>query len=249
MLRELQDILQLSNTSLLFSAIFFIACTFYFIRKSDTNTLLSIIVIGGIIWVVYGYLREAGAKSTNTRQSILKTFDDEGKLRAGTINESHGTNVTIPAFSRTGKGFKYLAKNSVLVEIAKDLEVMRIFNRGAYADLLLLMNTLQKTYMYILADRYDAYTYMPIFADIGDSILENLYQLILVLPLTFKHVYGIDSKTLIQTNIDRFILLRRTMSQVLESYAKKELGVKIVPLALPKASDAPFSPISYRKIP
>ena len=39
------------------------------------------------------------------------------------------------------------------------------------------------------------------------------------------------------------------MSQVLESYAKKELGVKIVPLALPKASDAPFSPSSYRKIP
>lgn len=249
MLSELKNIIQIDNTNVLFTSLFVLAFTYHFIRQADTNTLLSMIVIGVIGYVIYGYIRETELNSTTTHNAIVKTLNDEGIRRAGTLNESHANNVSIPYFSRTGKGFKYLAKNKILVQIVKDLEVMRIFNRGAYADLILLMDTFNKTYTYILTNRYDAEAYIPIFVDLGDDILENLYQLILVLPLKFKHVYGIDPRELTQKNIDRFILLRRTMTQVLESYAKKELGVKIVPISLPKAADAPFSLSSYTKIP
>ena len=249
MIKQLQDLLQLTNTSLLFSAMFILAFTFYLIRGADTNTILSIIVIGGISWIIYNYISENGKDSENTNKSIINTLNNEGARRAGTFNETHRNNVTITPFSRTGKGFKYLEKNAILVEIAKDLEVMRIFNRGAYADLILLMDNYNKTYTYILSDRYDAEAYLSIFADLGDSILEILYQLILVLPLKFKHVYGINSKELITSNIKRFILLRRKMTQILESYAKKELDVKVVPLSLPKAADSPFSINSYTKLP
>ena len=249
MIKQLEELLQSNNTSLLFSSMIILAFTFHLIRSADTNTILSMIVIGGISWVVYGYIRENGRNSENSSKAVLDTLNAEGERRAGTFNETHRNNVTIAPFSRTGKGFKYLAKNTILVEIVKDLEVMRIFNRGAYADLMLLMDNFNKTYTYILSDRYGAELYLPIFADLGDEILEQLYQLILVLPLKFKHVYGVDSGELIRTNIDRFILLRRKMTQVLESYAKKELGVKVVPLTLPKASDDIFSLASYTKIP
>ena len=249
MIKQLQDLLQLDNTALLFSAMLFIAFTFHLIRSADTNTILSMIVIGGISWVVYGYIMENGKESENTKKGIIETLNAEGKRRAGTFNETHSNNVTIKPFSRTGKSFKYLAKNEILVEIAKDLEVMRIFNRGAYADLILLMDNFNKTYTYILSDRYNAEAYLSVFADLGDEILEQLYQLILVLPLKFKHIYGVNSEELMKINIDRFILLRRKMSQVLESYAKKELGVKVVPLSLPKASDSPFIQSNYNKLP
>ena len=249
MILELQNILQIDNTGLLFSAMFFLAFTFYLIRSAETNTILSMIVIGGIAWVVYGYIRDSGKNSESTRKGILNALNAEGARRAGTFNETHRNNVALTPFSRKGKGFKYLAKNPILVEIAKDLEVMRIFNRGAYADLILLLDNFNKTYTYILSDRYDAEAYLPIFADVGDEILEQLYQLILVLPLKFKHVYGVNSGELIQNNIERFILLRRKMTRVLESYAKKELGLKVVPASLPKAADDIFSLASYTKIP
>ena len=249
MISELQNILQIDNTGLLFSAMFFLAFTFYLIRSAETNTILSMIVIGGVAWVVYGYIRDSGKNSESTRKGILNALNAEGARRAGTFNETHRNNVALTPFSRKGKGFKYLAKNPILVEIAKDLEVMRIFNRGAYADLILLLDNFNKTYTYILSDRYDAEPYLPIFADIGDEILEQLYQLILVLPLKFKHVYGVNSRELIKNNIERFILLRRKMTRVLESYAKKELGLKVVPLSLPKAADDIFSLASYTKIP
>jgi len=249
MIKQLEEILQSNNTSLLFSSMIILAFTFHLIRSADTNTILSLIVIGGIGYVVYGYIRENGINSENSSKAVLNTLNAEGTRRAGTFNETHRNNVTIAPFSRTGKGFKYFIKNAILVEIMKDLEVMRIFNRGAYADLILLMDNFNKTYTYILSDRYDAELYLPVFSDLGDEILEQLYQLILVLPLKFKHVYGVNSGELIKSNIDRFILLRRKMTQVLESYAKKELGVKVVPLTLPKASDDIFSLASYTKIP
>jgi hypothetical protein len=245
----LLDIIQIDNTNLLFNAMFFLAFTFYLIRSAETNTILSMIVIGGISWVIYGYIKDAGKNSESTRKGMLDALNAEGAKRAGTFNESHRNNVSLTPFSRKGKGFKYLAKNPILVEIAKDLEVMRIFNRGAYADMILLMDNMQKTYTYILSDRYEAEAYLPIFVDIGDEILEQLYQLILVLPLKFKHVYGVNSRELAKNNIERFILLRRKMTLVLESYAKKELGLHVVPLSLPKASDDPFSFASYTKIP
>ena len=249
MIAELQDALQIDNTGLLYTAMFFLAFTFYLIKSADTNTILSMIVIGGVSWVVYEYIKDVGKNSESTRKGVLDALNAEGARRAGTFNESHRNNVALTPFSRKGKGFKYLAKNPILVEIAKDLEVMRIFNRGAYADMILLMDNFNKIYTYILSDRYDAKSYLPIFADVGDEILEQLYQLILVLPMKFKHVYGVNSGELIKNNIERFILLRRKMSQVLESYAKKELGLHVVPLALPKAADDPFSAASYTKIP
>ena len=86
-------------------------------------------------------------------------------------------------------------------------------------------------------ERYNAADTISTFTDLGDSILEIMYGIVLVLPEKFKHIYGVDPDKLVSDNIDKFKLLRRTMTRVLESYAKKELGLNVVPISLPNASD------------
>ena len=141
--------------------------------------------------------------------------------------------------------------NGILVEIAKSIGVVRMFDRARYADLLLLLNQWQKTYVYILSDRYDPGTYISIYNDLGDSILENMYSMILVFPKpnTMKHVYDVVPEKLINTNVNRFLVLKRKMTRVLESYCKKEKGIKVVPISLPQAADDVYHRANANRLP
>jgi hypothetical protein len=218
----------------LFAGALLIAFAFYSIRQSDTNTLLSIIVIAGAVWLAYEYLRNQSKTIDAGQDNKIARLDSEAKWQEGHVAERHADMAALPPFPK--KGFKYIKTNPILVDIATDLNVIRIFDRARYGDMCHLLNSFQKTYEYILSDRYDAGQYLPIFQDLGDAVIENMYSSVFVLPSKLKHVYGVNPDALVQKNIDRFMVLRRKMSSVLESYAKKELGLQVVPLSLPGAN-------------
>lgn len=214
-----------------------IAFTFYSVRQYDTNTLLSIIVIAIVAYVAVGFIDQRSKDQTGKREDTLKMFDKEMARLEGVTAAAYQDNVTVGPFPRgnertgkTGKAGRYIRENQVLVEIATALHRAGLHRRDRvrYADLLLLMNRYQRMYMHILMDREDAAFGLTTFTDIGELILEHLYGLVFVYPL---------NNALVQANITKFTELRRTMTRVLESYAKKELRLPIVPITLPRASD------------
>jgi hypothetical protein len=221
----------------LFIGTLLLAYAFFSIGKYETNTLLAIIVISGASWLMYGYLAAQAANERSKRAQKVQMLNDEGAARLAFPATSYQDKFHVLPFPK--KGFKYLAMNTILVEIATSLGVVRMFDKARYADLLLLMNQWHKMYVYILSDRYEPCAYLSTFNDLGDSILENMYSMIFVFtsPDALQHVYGVVPEDLLDKNIKRFTVLKRRMTQVLTSYSKKEKGVKTVPLSLPRAAD------------
>ena len=125
-----------------------------------------------------------------------------------------------------------------------------MFDRGKYGDLLVLMNQFQKTYIYILTERYYFDSYFKTFIDIGDQILELMYGMYFVMPSSaMKHVYDVIPYELIEKNIERFTVLKRKMIKILESFGKKQLGIQYIPENLPKPNDKIFDEIKTRTLP
>lgn len=208
----------------LFAGALMIALAYNTMQQQQTNTLLSMIVISGVIWVMYTRIAAQSAAIDSGQDKTIDRLNAEARRYVGTMSASHMDtvwgNTLFPK-----KGFMYLAKNPDLVEIAKDLVILRMFDRGRYADMCQLLNTYQKIYEYVLSDRYDAAQYMQTFADVGDAVLENIYSGVFILPLSYKHTYGVDSDALVQTNVRKFMVLRERMTAILKSYAEKELGI------------------------
>jgi hypothetical protein len=227
-----------------FVLLFFGATIAYLLRGNTTEILLQIIILAGIAWIAYGYLQN---KSTATQNTIADSFSQLNKIG----KERAETNLEINNISHfPKKGFIYLQKNQILMDIANDIALLKMFDRAKYGDLLVLMNQYQKTYIYILVERYYFESYYSTFIDLGDQILELMYSMYFVMPSSaMKHVYDVIPYELIEKNIERFTVLRRKMLKTLESFGKKQLGVKYIPESLPKPSDNSFDDIKTRLLP
>jgi len=223
----------------LFVGVLLFAFAFFSFRKSDTSSLLAAILVGGIAWIGYNYILQKNTKLEEERNNSVAALNKDIKERESQAVSAYQDKYYVGKFPK--KGLKYLVENSGLVDIATSLRPVRVFDKSRYADLLHLMNVYQKTYMYILMDRYDATVGLDTFIDLGDSILENMYSLVFVLPDRFKHIYGVDPDALVQDNVRRFTVMKRQMTDVLESYVQKELGIRVVPMSLPRASDVDAS--------
>ena len=77
---------------------------------------------------------------------------------------------------------------------------------------------MMKIYIYILSNRYELNSYLPIIYDIKDSILEIFYSLIFVVPKKFKHIYGFDPHDEINNSIKDFITKYNEMITILTNY-------------------------------
>jgi len=82
------------------------------------------------------------------------------------------------------------------------------------------MDELMKIYIYILSDRYDLNTYLPIFTDTKDNIIEIFYSLVFVIPEKFKHTYGFVPQVEIDKSLDDFRIKIKYMLNVLINYGK-----------------------------
>lgn len=194
---------------------------FYYISKINQNKLLALIVIILIIYYVYIYLNDISIKKEDDIEkneiSIIK--DVIGR------KEISNENYYIKKFP---KNIKYLINDDNLMNIITNIRFVRKFDNAKYTDIILLMDTFMKIYIYILSDRYDAEVYIPIFMDIRYSILEILYSLIIVVPDKLKHIYGLDTYKEINKSIEEFLKYSRNMLTILENYGKIGKGIKYI---------------------
>jgi hypothetical protein len=152
---------------------------------------------------------ERNSEETKIIDKIDKDIDD--------IKEMNTNNFYININSGN---IKFLVKNKEFIDIIKNLRFIKKFDKTRYNNLIILMNKLMKIYIYILADRYDAYVYIPIFNDIKNDIFEILYSLVFVVPERFKHIYGFNPIKEIEKSINNFRNRVANMLIVIENYGK-----------------------------
>jgi hypothetical protein len=106
------------------------------------------------------------------------------------------------------------------MDILFNIRFIKKFDKTRYSNMIIYMDKLMKIYIYILADRYDINTYLPIFTDIKNSIIEIIYSLIFVVPNKFKHIYGFDPQVEIDKSLSKFRTKIKDMLTVMTNYAK-----------------------------
>lgn len=124
---------------------------------------------------------------------------------------------------------KYLKQNETLINILTNIRFIRKFNKTIYSDIILNANKLVKIYIYILAERYDASEYLPIFVDIKDNIIEMMNSLIMSIPEKLKHTYGLDPFTEIEKTLQDFTKYSDELLLILQNFAKLHAGKVYIP--------------------
>jgi hypothetical protein len=218
----------------LFVVILLCAVIFFQIQQKTEKTLLSLVVI--TLWLVgVGYYLK------NRSESI----DTAGKKEVFIVEKENTTKLEAPEVACNNfyvkkapiKGLSFLKKNESLMQIAQDLIFVKTFDAQKYQDMLIFMNLYQKVYMYILAGRYYPKSYVPTFLDLRENILEIMYQYYVVVPSSFKHIYGVRPYDHIEKNIHAFLKVSRLMIVVLENYCRLDLKEPYFPSTNPMPYD------------
>jgi hypothetical protein len=227
------------------AAVLFAAVLYSQVSRSNQQTVLSLILITMWAAALIGYV---GYRYKLQRGINAKSL---GSITADVVARNMApANSTSYFVKRFPKGITHLVRNEVLTKIAKDLYFTRVFDKGRYQDIVMLLEKFQRTYMYILGGRYEPVSYIPAMVDVSDLVLEHIYSLYIVVPKQTKHMYGLDTHETLSQCIEQFTSLRRKMLDVVNKYKIKLLDVNFVdPSAqLPRAADAPFSPESARRL-
>ena len=193
--------------------IIILAIIYYIISKNKSSILLSIIIIIIAFYYVNNYIKETDIKyKTNTIKKEEKIIEE-----VKDIVELSTDNFYI---QKNNKNVKYLIKNKEFMDILFNIRFIKKFDKTRYSNMIIYMDKLMKIYIYILADRYDINTYLPIFTDIKNSIIEIIYSLIFVVPNKFKHIYGFDPQVEIDKSLSKFRTKIKDMLTVMTNYAK-----------------------------
>jgi hypothetical protein len=196
-----------------------LALVFNGLIRSDNHTLMAMLVMAAFVAAGWMYFRSFSATQLASETAAHQRIEADGRP-SGRLETSFAGNKVLPA-TFPKKGFKYLLENKELCDIIQDIRVLRLIDKSKYSDILALANQLQKTYMYILAGRYDPSTYIPTYMDTREALLELFYGIVFVMPLSFTHVYGISPRSLVNSNIAKLTQLTRLQADVLKSYAEK----------------------------
>ena len=216
---------------------------FFQLSYANKQTILALILMSILGMVGYRYLYYVDQKKQSENKDDTTFFNDEIADRKEVSVEQY----FIKKFPN--KKLKFFLKNSDLIQIAKDVMILRMFDKARYSDLLNLMNSYQKTYMYILGERYEPVSYVPIFIDLGNAILENMYSIYFVVPVVLKHVYGVYPNEIIERNIEKFTKIHADNIEVLKSFTKKQVAYPYFPETDPKPLTTSFNFIDNRKLP
>jgi hypothetical protein len=193
--------------------IIILAIIYYILSKNKSSILLSIIIIIIAFYYVNNYIKENDIKYKTDIVKKEETIIEEVK----DIVELSTDNFYI---NKNNKNVKYLIKNKEFMNILFNIRFIKKFDKTRYSNMIIYMDKLMKIYIYILADRYDINTYLPIFTDIKNSIIEIFYSLIFVVPNKFKHIYGFDPQIEIDKSLSEFRTKIKDMLTVITNYAK-----------------------------
>lgn len=215
------------------------------LARASNHTLLALIAITVLAAGVYAYMYIG----TNNNQKVDKQITLEKEGRPGRVETAIPGAKTI-TLSFPKKGFRYIKENATFVDIVQDIRILKVFDKARFADIILLLDRLQKIYIYILAGRYEPVSYMGSFMDTREAVLEQFYALAFTLPLNLKHTYGVNPQDLVKGNIEKITAVTRTMADVLQSYAKKTAGIPHVPSVVESpAPHDPFDPMNQLRLP
>jgi hypothetical protein len=193
--------------------IIILAIFYYILSKNNSSILLSIIIIIIIFYYINNYIKENDI-TNNTDNNIKK---DNIKREVKDIIEVSNDNIYI---NKNNKNIKYLKKNSEFMDILFNIRFVKKFDKTKYSNMIISMDKLMKIYMYILADRYDINTYLPVFIDIKNNIIEIFYSLIFVIPNKFKHIYGFEPQVEIDKSLKDFRTKTKYMINIISNYSK-----------------------------
>lgn len=186
---------------------------FYLLSKLQASYLISIIII-----IILAYYIDLNIKyQQSLKLKATKTSENKLKTDIKNVSEISTYNVYI---KENNKDLKYLVKNNDFMSILHNIRFMKKFNKSIYNKIIMYMDKLMKIYVYILTDRYDVNSYLPIFYDIKNNILEQLYSYIFIIPETFKHTYGFEPHVEIEKSILDFIKKTNNMLSIIVNYAK-----------------------------
>jgi len=175
--------------------------------------LLSIIIIISI----YIYI------DSNIKQNISSKNSEDIIKEESLVNEIKDVKeVDTENFyiNKSNKKVKFLIKNKEFVNIIYNIRFIKKYDNSRYTKMIIFMDELMKIYIYILSDRYDLNTYLPIFTDTKDNIIEIFYSLVFVVPEKFKHTYGFVPQVEIDKSLDDFRIKIKYMLNVLINYGK-----------------------------
>jgi hypothetical protein len=186
---------------------------FYILSKRESPILLTIIILFAVFYYYNSYRKdnEAQFKADNSRK------EDKIRDEVKDVVELATDNFYI---HKNNKEIKYLLKNKEFMDILFNIRFIKRFDKTRFSNMIVNMDKLMKIYVYILADRYDVNTYLPIFNDIKNNIYEIFYSLIFVVPNQFKHIYGFDPQTEIDKSLSDFRKKIKDMLTVITNYAK-----------------------------
>lgn len=206
--------------------VLFVAIVFYQLTQASEKTLMAMLLLSVWASVVYFYYMNMNIKKEAKIEEI--------------INLPKGKEIATNNFyvkNNPKKGLEYLKNNENLVKIANDIAFVKTFDAQKYNEMCIYMNSYQKVYMYILAERYLASNYIATFLDLRENILEIMYQYYVVVPQHLKHIYGVSPYEKIEKNINDFIQISRTMIEVLENFCRMDLKEQYFPTTSPMPHD------------
>jgi len=193
--------------------IIILAILYYFLNKNRSSVLLSIIIIIIAFYYFNNHIKE------NEDKYKTDTIKKEEKI-IGEVKDIVELSTNNFYINKNDKNIKYLIKNKEFMDILFNIRFIKKFDKTRYSNLIIYMDKLMKIYIYLLADRYDINTYLPIFTDIKNSIIEIFYSLIFVIPNKFKHIYGFDPQIEIDKSLSDFRIKVKDMLTVITNYAK-----------------------------
>jgi hypothetical protein len=193
--------------------IIILAFFYYILSKNNTSILLSIIIIIIAYYYINNYIKENDI--INNTDNNIKKNNIQNEVKD--IIEVSNDNLYV---NKNNKNIKYLIKNKEFMDILFNIRFIKKFDKTKYSNMIINMDKLMKIYIYILADRYDINTYLPILTDIKDNIIEIFYSLIFVIPNKFKHIYGFEPQIEIDKSLKDFRTKTKDMITIITNYSK-----------------------------
>lgn len=212
----------------LFYIILIGAIVFSQLIGKDTGSLIAIIIVTlwGMISIYFLYQRSDKLKKTADTPNVYLKKEIDERIKN---NPQVSSSISYYIGKLKTSGLKYIINKNELVQIAYDLRWIKMFDKGRYDELIILMDKMQKVYMYILAGRYYVSSYLSTFNDIRKEVTENLYSFYVITPKALRHVYGLDPLKNLEKNINDFNTISEQMAVILESYAKHEVKEAYIP--------------------
>jgi hypothetical protein len=231
------------NPATVLGILLFSALVFAQLRTRDTSVLLAALLVS--LWAYAYYTSRSaaappgsgsgsgsGPSLTQTSPGVPSGIPEVPDSFAG----KYLPLAPIDAQFLPKKQSRYLRYNPHLIALLNDLAFTKMYNAAGYAHLILLLDRFQKTYIYLLIQRYRIQDGVPIFYDLYESALESLYSMPVNVPVSFRHTYGLDPHERIHANIALFKGIFKTMVEILRNFAELELKLPYFPEWLPAAA-------------